>query len=84
MTLGIVKRDEQELADWLAQEPGFLAGLARFDDEPIELEPYQLAFLRDRSRFRWIELDPVSWTRKMSHDYPTHEAEQAKQATCIH
>ena len=54
MTLGVVKRSEQEFADWLAEEWGFLCGLATFDDEPVELEPYQVAFLRNRSRFRWI------------------------------
>jgi phage FluMu gp28-like protein len=54
MTLGIVKRDEREFADWLAQEWGFLCGLARYDDEPVELEPYQVAFLENRGRFRWV------------------------------
>ncbi len=54
MTLGVIKRSEQEFADWLAEEWGFLCGLATFDDEPVELEPYQVAFLRNRSRFRWI------------------------------
>jgi phage FluMu gp28-like protein len=54
MTLGVVKRTEQEFADWLAREWGFVSGLATFDDEPIELEPYQVAFLENRSRFRWV------------------------------
>jgi phage FluMu gp28-like protein len=54
MTLGVVKRTEQEFADWLAREWGFLAGLARFDDEPLDLEPYQVGFLENRSRFRWV------------------------------
>lgn len=54
MTLGVVKRNEQEFADWLSEEWGFLCGLATYDDEPLELEPYQIQFLRDRSRFRWI------------------------------
>jgi len=54
MTLGIVKRDEREFADWLAKEWGFLSGLATFDDEPVELEPYQVSFLENRSRFRWV------------------------------
>ncbi|WP_199351057.1 terminase large subunit domain-containing protein [Haliangium ochraceum] len=54
MTLGIVKKNEQELSDWLANEWGFLAGLAKFDDEPVTLERYQMAFLRNRSRFRWV------------------------------
>ena len=54
MTLGIVKKTEQEFAEWMAAEWGFLCGLASFDDEPLELEPYQIDFLRNRSRFRWV------------------------------
>lgn len=54
MTLCIVKRDEHEFAAWLAQEWGFLCGLGSFDDEPLVLEPYQIAFLQNRSRFRWV------------------------------
>ncbi len=54
MTLGIVKKNEQEFADWLAQEWGFLCGLGSFDDEPLVLEPYQIAFLQNRARFRWV------------------------------
>lgn len=53
MTAGIVKRNEQEFADWLTQEWGFLSGLASMDGEPLQLEPYQIAFLQNRSRFRW-------------------------------
>ncbi len=29
-------------AEWMAAEWGFLCGLASFDDEPLELEPYQI------------------------------------------
>ena len=54
MTLGIVKKSEREFAEWLAKEWGFLCGLCSFDDEPLVLEPYQLSFLQNRSRFRWI------------------------------
>jgi phage FluMu gp28-like protein len=54
MTLGVVRRNEQEFSDWLGTEWGFLSGLASVDDAPLELEPYQLAFLKNRSRFRWI------------------------------
>ncbi len=54
MTLGIVKRSEQEFAEWLATEWGFLCGLGSFDDEPLALESYQVAFLENRSRFRWV------------------------------
>lgn len=54
MTLNIVKRNEQEFADWLATEWGFLCGLATWEDEPLVLEPYQVRFLQDRSKFRWV------------------------------
>ena len=54
MTLGIVKKSEEEFAEWLAEEWGFLCGLASFDDEPVVLEPYQFSFLQNRSRFRWV------------------------------
>lgn len=54
MTLAVVKRTEQEFAEWLAREWGFISGLATYDDEPVELEPYQVAFLENRSRFRWV------------------------------
>jgi phage FluMu gp28-like protein len=54
MTLGIVKRTEDELAGWLATEAGFIAGLCQYDGEPIDLESYQVAFLANRARFRWV------------------------------
>jgi hypothetical protein len=54
MTLGIVKRTEEEFADWLGTEWGFAEGLLSYDDEPIALEQYQLNFLQNRSRFRWV------------------------------
>jgi len=54
MTSPVVKRTEDELANWLGTEAGFVGALCRYDDEPIELEPYQIAFLNNRSRFRWI------------------------------
>jgi len=50
----VVKRAEDELANWLATEVGFIGGLCRYDGEPIVLEPYQVAYLDNRSRFRWI------------------------------
>ena len=54
MTLGIVKRTEEEFADWIGTEWGFAEGLLSYDDEPIALEQYQLNFLQNRSRFRWV------------------------------
>ena len=54
MTASVVKRTEENLGDWLGTEAGFIAGLCRFEDEPISLEPYQISFLENSSRFRWI------------------------------
>ena len=54
MTLTVVKRTEDDLSQWLCTEAGFIGGLCRFDGEPIVLEPYQIAFMQNRSRFRWI------------------------------
>lgn len=54
MTLGVVKKNEQDFADWVSTEDGFLEALVRFDDDPLTLEAYQLAFLRNRNKFRWV------------------------------
>jgi len=54
MTLGIVKRTEEEFQEWLMTEPGFVAALISYDDEPVVLEAYQREFLANRSRFRWV------------------------------
>ena len=54
MTGVVVKRTEEELGDWLGTEAGFIGGLCRYEDEPVVLESFQLAFLANRSRFRWI------------------------------
>jgi len=50
----IVRRTEEEFAEWLATEAGFLMGLTRYEDRPVQLERYQVAFLNNRSRFRWV------------------------------
>jgi phage FluMu gp28-like protein len=50
----VTKQSEDDLANWLGTEWGFIEGLCRLDGEPIVLEPYQTHFLQDRSRFRWI------------------------------
>jgi phage FluMu gp28-like protein len=54
MTLGIVRRNENDIAGWLATEAGFISGLCTHDGEPIVLDAPQLAFLESRSRFRWV------------------------------
>ena len=52
--LGIVRKSAADLPDWLATESGFISGLLNYDGEPIVLEPYQMAFLDNHSRFRWV------------------------------
>jgi phage FluMu gp28-like protein len=54
MTQPIVKRTEDDLANWLGTEAGFISALCTFDDEPVVLEPFQIAFLDNPLRFRWI------------------------------
>lgn len=53
--LGIVKRTEDEFADWIATERGFLATFGRFGDEEIRFEGYQIAFLKCRRPYRCVE-----------------------------
>lgn len=54
MVLPIVKKDENEFAQWLSTEWGFLLSLCVFEDERLKIEAYQESFLRNRSRWRWI------------------------------
>lgn len=54
MTLVVVKRTEEEFADWLATEIGFLQGLVTYEDKPFRLEAYQRSFLENKARFRWV------------------------------
>ena len=53
--LVVVKRSEQEFREWAASEVGFLTAIARFDDEEIRLEPYQIQFLSTKSHYRSVE-----------------------------
>lgn len=52
---GIVKRTDEEFAEWISTEPGFCEVIGSFDDEPIKLEPYQLAFMETPARYRCVE-----------------------------
>jgi len=54
-TLIVVKRSEQEFADWVSTETGFLTTFGNFGDEPIKFEPYQLAFLNSDAAYRCVE-----------------------------
>lgn len=51
----VVKRTEDEFDEWIATESGFLQGIARFDDDALTLESYQLAFLATRAPYRCVE-----------------------------
>lgn len=48
----IVKRDEDDLLNWLGTEEGFLS-LVSFEGETVEWEGYQLGFLRSKGKYRW-------------------------------
>ncbi|MDJ0766780.1 MAG: terminase family protein [Myxococcota bacterium] len=52
MTTSIVKKNEGDFAEWLHTEWGFLMGLGRYNFKALRLEPYQISFLQNRSRFR--------------------------------
>ncbi|MGE0322274.1 MAG: terminase family protein [Polyangiaceae bacterium] len=52
--LGVIKQSESDLSEWLSTEWGFVSGVMSFDSAPLVLEPFQTAFLKNRSRFRWI------------------------------
>jgi phage FluMu gp28-like protein len=51
----VVKRDERDLADWVATEAGFLSAFGRYNGAPISLESYQHAFLSTKARYRCVE-----------------------------
>jgi phage FluMu gp28-like protein len=39
---------------WLSTEPGFIEGVFHWEGQPVRLETFQLAFLQNRKRFRWV------------------------------
>ncbi len=53
--IAIVKRNEQEFYDWIASENGFLTQFARYDDEAMRFEQYQLEFLSCEADYRCVE-----------------------------
>lgn len=59
--LFVVKKTEQEALDdakfkaWMATEAGFIQSFFRFDDKPIRLEDYQIAFLNNKAQYRGID-----------------------------
>ena len=54
MTFIVIKRSESDFAAALGAEWSLLTALCTVDGEPLQLESYQLDFLRNRSRFRWV------------------------------
>lgn len=54
MTLITVKRTEEDLADWLCTEVGFIEGLCVFEGKPLQLEDYQQAMVGNTARYRWV------------------------------
>ncbi len=55
MTGFIVKKNEQEFADFVATERGFMSIFGRFNEERLKFEHYQAVFLDTRARFRCAE-----------------------------
>ena len=43
--LTIVKRSQDEILEWLRTEAGFITSLCHYQGRPIDLEPYQVAWL---------------------------------------
>ncbi len=54
LTAIIVKKSEADLTAWASSEAGFITTFCKYEDRPITLEAYQLAFLECSSRFRWV------------------------------
>jgi phage FluMu gp28-like protein len=50
----VIKREAADLDRWLASEAGFISAFCRYDGDPVQLEPYQVAFVENRARFRWV------------------------------
>lgn len=51
----VVKRTEQDLHDWAATEAGFMSTFGQYNEDPLKLEAYQLAFMLDGSSYRCVE-----------------------------
>jgi phage FluMu gp28-like protein len=52
--LTVGKKSAGDMLDELGSELGFLSGVCHFDGDPLELDGYQLAFLRNPSKYRWV------------------------------
>jgi phage FluMu gp28-like protein len=52
--LTVAKKSEDEMLADLSTELGFLTSVASFDGEPLALDGYQIAFLQNQSKYRWV------------------------------
>ncbi len=52
--LTVVKKNEQEILDALATELGFLTAIGIFDAEPLTFDGYQMEFLNNSKKYRWV------------------------------
>ena len=52
--LAVVKKNEQEMLDFLATELGFLSGVGFFDAQPLSFDAYQMEFLTNATKYRWV------------------------------
>lgn len=52
--LALVKKTEEDLLDLLATELGFLVGVGFFDGDPLTFDGYQMSFLNNSKKYRWI------------------------------
>jgi len=52
--LTVAKKSEDDMLADLSTELGFLTSVASFDGEPLALDGYQIAFLQNQSKYRWV------------------------------
>jgi hypothetical protein len=52
--LTVAKKSEADMLAELSTELGFLTSVASFDGEPLALDGYQIAFLQNQSKYRWV------------------------------
>ena len=52
--LAVVKKSETDMLDFLATELGFLSGVGFFDGQPLAFDAYQMEFLTNPKKYRWV------------------------------
>ena len=55
LMLAVVKKSEQDMLNYLSTEVGFLTGVGFFDGEPLTFDAYQLGFLANQKKYRWVK-----------------------------